>query len=94
MKILHVKSVFFTFILLVSFTACDSDDDNAANNDSKLQIEDNVAMGTWRITKYIDDGDDELDHLGHSFAQFPDFAPLAFQHPSTTEKFFRLLPRL
>ncbi len=68
MKILRVKFVFFTFISLVSFMACNGDDDNVSYNDSMSNIESNVEMGTWHITKYIDDGNDEMNHFtGYNF---------------------------
>ena len=68
MKTLLIKFVIFTFISMVSFTACNSDDDNISNNDSKSNIENNVEMGTWHITKYIDDGNDERNHFtGYNF---------------------------
>jgi len=68
MKTLLIKFVFITFISLFFLPACNSDDDNASNNDSKSKIEDNVEMGTWRITKYIDSGKDELNHfIGYNF---------------------------
>ena len=68
MKTLLIKFVFITFISLFFLPACNSDDDNSSNNDSKSKIEDNVEMGTWRITKYIDSGNDELNHfIGYNF---------------------------
>jgi hypothetical protein len=52
---------------LISIVACsgDSDDSSLAIQD---QIEDNVQSSTWRITKYIDSGDDETTHYtGYNF---------------------------
>jgi hypothetical protein len=61
-----MKKLIILFIL-ISVVACSSD-----SNDSPLaikdQIEDNVQSSTWRITKYIDSGDDETTHYtGYNF---------------------------
>lgn len=68
MKTLLVKLAIFTFVSLVIFTGCNTDNDNDSNNDLKSEIEDNVKKGTWRITKFMDDGDDESNHFtGYNF---------------------------
>lgn len=61
----------FTLLLVTIFifNACSSDDDNnSSSNGTQGQIEDNVEDGTWRITKFIDSGDDETNHFtGYNF---------------------------
>ncbi|MBC3845597.1 hypothetical protein H8K90_04350 [Winogradskyella echinorum] len=56
---------------LMSFT-CSSDDDGSNQNDNSEEInliENNVETGTWRITSYIDSGQDETnDFNGYNFS--------------------------
>jgi hypothetical protein len=47
-------------VLFVSLGACTDDD---MNNDIQNQIEESVKTSSWRITKYIDSGNDELNHF-------------------------------
>ncbi|MGB5263000.1 MAG: hypothetical protein WBN28_05330 [Lutimonas sp.] len=53
-------------LLLVIFSC--SDDDKDEPNDIKDEIESEVQKGTWRISKFIDSGDDETsDFNGYDF---------------------------
>lgn len=62
-----------TFLLLVFvFTGCSNDDDSndqdQNNDNSAAQTSQIVEVGTWRITKFIDSGDNETaDFNGYSF---------------------------
>ena len=57
-KILYFVSIF----IIVS---CSNDD---SNNNVQSTIQNNVASGTWRITKFIDSGVDETNHFtGYNF---------------------------
>ncbi len=68
MKSLFIKSLLLIFISSVSLTACSSDDDNPSSDDTQLQIENNVQNDSWRITKYIDSGNDEVNnYAGYIF---------------------------
>lgn len=62
--------ILFLSIFLLSST-CSSDDDDGSPNDNSgqiQQIENQVASGTWRITSYIDSGQDETnDFNGYNF---------------------------
>jgi len=53
------KLIFLTFLAAVLACTNDSDDSSRTIQD---QINDNVQISTWRITKYIDSGDDETNH--------------------------------
>ncbi|MGB5242018.1 MAG: hypothetical protein WBN50_00260 [Lutimonas sp.] len=54
-------------LLLLVFFSC-SDDDKDEPNDIKDEIESEVQKGTWRISKFIDSGDDETsDFNGYDF---------------------------
>lgn len=56
-----VGGLFFT-------TACSSDDDSSSSNTTVDQVVDTVTDGTWRITSYIDSGQDETsDFSGYNF---------------------------
>ncbi len=69
MKSYLIKSVILIFISSISLTSCTNDDDNnQSSNETQTQIEDNVKKDTWRITKYIDSGNDEINHFsGYNF---------------------------
>lgn len=63
MKTTNLKITTFVACLfgMLSFISCNNDDDPSAS--TKSQIEENVQSGTWRITKFIDSGDDETNHF-------------------------------
>lgn len=70
-----MKKVFnLGFILMLSLTLmssmCSSDDDDNPNNNIQqiAQIEDNVQTGTWRVSNFIDSGENETsDFSGYDF---------------------------
>ncbi len=54
--------------LAISFAACTSDDDDEGARTVQDTIENNVEKGTWRISKFIDSGEDETnDFAGYDF---------------------------
>ena len=69
------KGFYFSLLLMLSFSlmssTCSSDDDNGGqiNNSQEIaQIENYVQSGTWRITSYVDSGQDETsDFNGYTF---------------------------
>lgn len=69
MKILLIKFVFLIIVSLVSLTACsNNNDDGLITNDTRTQIEGHVKELSWRITKYIDSGNNEINHFtGYNF---------------------------
>lgn len=56
-------------IILVSFTSCSSDDDSSNNPNNVVQNVRNVVQsGTWRITSFVDSGQNETsDFSGYDF---------------------------
>ena len=60
--VLIIATVFLTF-------SCSSDDDgNSTNSNSISAVISTMNSGTWRITKYIDSGDNETtDFSGYNF---------------------------
>lgn len=59
------KFIFLGGILF--FISCSNEDDSPATS-IQNQVQENVQKGTWRITKFIDSGDDETNHFtGYSF---------------------------
>jgi hypothetical protein len=69
MKSMLVKFAILIFVSSVSSTSCSNNtDDNPTSNNTKTQIENNVKVSTWRITKYIDSGNEETNHFtGYNF---------------------------
>ena len=64
MKFLKNPFLLFLFGLAI-LSSCSSDDDNATATETQIQIqiENNVENGTWRITTFIDSGEDETNHF-------------------------------
>ena len=54
-------------MLTLSFVSC-SKNDNPPNNFTQNQIQTNIQIGSWRITKFIDSGVDETNNFtGYNF---------------------------
>jgi len=52
------------------FIACSDDDDNESSNNQQIiqSVNSNVKSGTWKITQFIDSGQDELTNFsGYNF---------------------------
>lgn len=87
-----MKTPFFKSSLLLCFTcliifACSSDDDNGStdNTAEMNQIRSQVTDGTWRITNFIDSGQDETsDFSGYNFT-FSSNGDLSATNGTTTE---------
>ena len=68
MKLRIIKNYFFIVTASIVMMACSSDDDTPISETERLEVENNVKKDTWRITKYIDSGNDELHHFtGYNF---------------------------
>jgi len=66
------KNAIFAFVVggLFFATSCSSDDDSnpSTNNPSANDVINTVSSGTWRITSYLDSGQDETgDFAGYNF---------------------------
>lgn len=69
------RGFFYGILLVMSFSlmssTCSSDDDGSNQNDNSqeiAEIESEIESGTWRITSYIDSGNDETnDFNGYNF---------------------------
>jgi hypothetical protein len=66
------KNAIFAFIVggLFFATSCSSDDDSnpSTTNPSTTDVINTVSSGTWRITSYLDSGQDETaDFAGYNF---------------------------
>jgi hypothetical protein len=62
--------LFLVFAGLLTFTSCSSNDDdnNPPIDQIQIQVKNNVQQATWRITKFIDSGDNETNHFtGYNF---------------------------
>ncbi len=54
-----------SLLLLVTVFSCKKEDNSANNN---TQISNNIVQGSWRMTLYNEDGNDELHHFtGYTF---------------------------
>ncbi|WKK67027.1 hypothetical protein [Lutimonas zeaxanthinifaciens] len=70
------KRFYFSFLVIICFnlifSACsNSDDDGDVNDNSEqiTQVENTVESGTWRITNFIDSGENETsDFTGYNFS--------------------------
>ncbi len=60
---MKIKSLILICVLgLFTVIACNNDD-NSSNSNNPSQISGNVQNGTWKITKFIDSGNDETYHF-------------------------------
>ena len=84
MKTLFFKSL-LVFILIFTISSCSNDDDDNSNSDTnQTNIENTVQDGTWRVTKFIDSGDDETNNFnGYAFT-FNDNNSLIAENGNTT----------
>jgi hypothetical protein len=66
-KMIRSTSFGFGLLILLSltvFSACQPDDDDASN----LPIDNTIVDGTWRVTRFSEDGVDETSHFsGYDF---------------------------
>ncbi|WP_396177823.1 hypothetical protein [Flavobacterium sp.] len=70
-----MKKIFFTALAVcfVGLTfSCSSDDNGSSTSPTITDVTNTMSSGTWRITKYIDSGDDETtDFNGYNFTFSP-----------------------
>tara|TARA_R110001606_G_scaffold24628_4_gene81214 strand:+ start:897 stop:1445 length:549 start_codon:yes stop_codon:yes gene_type:complete len=67
MKTKKLNFIALGMITILFVISCSNDDDNSGNN-TKTTVQNNVQNGTWRITKFIDSGKDEINHFtGYNF---------------------------
>jgi len=60
-------SIFACLLGLLTIFSCNNDDDNPST-DVQSQVQSNIQIGTWRITKFFDSGTDETNHFtGYDF---------------------------
>ncbi|TBM98382.1 hypothetical protein EYD45_16525, partial [Hyunsoonleella flava] len=70
------KRFYFSLLVILCFTltfsACSNNDDDGDVNDNSeqiAQVENTVESGTWRITNFIDSGENETsDFTGYNFS--------------------------
>ena len=69
MKTLNLKLLgFLTLIIGLLISSCSTDDNKSPSNNTQETIKSNVESGTWRITSFIDSGNDETVHFnGYNF---------------------------
>lgn len=76
----HAISLLLTLFVIFS---CSNDDDNSSSN-TQNEIQNHVMNGTWRISKFIDSGDDETNHFtGYNF-NFMDDGSVSAQNGNNT----------
>ena len=66
-----MKNILAILIFTITFTSCSTDDSDNSSNDNSGSIEnseDIAQTGTWRVTNFIDSGDNETsDFNGYNF---------------------------
>jgi hypothetical protein len=76
-----MKKIFFTALAVcfVGLTfSCSSDDNGSSTSPTITDVTNTMSSGTWRITKYIDSGDDETtDFNGYNFTFSPNIILMA-----------------
>jgi len=86
---MNFKNLTATFLLLAICFACSSDDDsndNNSNTNSAEQVAQIAESGTWRISSFIDSGQDETsDFNGYTFTFNNDGTLVASNGTNTIE---------
>jgi hypothetical protein len=68
-----MKNIFvfalFSFLIVGTFVSCNSDDDSNSNNNSTIvQLEASIKTGTWRVSNFVEDGNNQTHHFnGYAF---------------------------
>ena len=63
----HVLKLMLACTLIIS-AACSSDDDNSSVNNDLSEIISMAQSGSWKISSYVDSGNDETNHFtGYNF---------------------------
>ena len=84
MKALFFKSLLI-FVLAFTISSCSNDDDDNSNSDTnQTNIENTVQAGTWRVTKFIDSGDDETNNFNSYTFTFNASNSLIAENGNTT----------
>ena len=66
-KLILIPALFCLFMLNVA-SMCSNDDDSSSSSVDPTPVINTAAAGTWRITSYIDSGNDETNHFtGYDF---------------------------
>ena len=68
MKKLWILNIF----VLVLFTSCSDDDDGSPNLPEGIEASASDITGEWRVTRFIDDGENETDDLDDFILEFQD----------------------
>lgn len=68
MKKLWILNIF----VLVLFASCSDDDDGSPDPVEGIEVNADDLIGEWRVTRFIDDGDDETDDLDDFTLEFRD----------------------
>lgn len=64
----HVLKFMLACTLIIGVSACSSDDDNSSINNDLSGIINTAQSGTWKISSYVDSGNDETNHFtGYNF---------------------------
>jgi len=87
MKTKFLKGIFLLCCISLLLSTCSSDDDDGTPNNSAeiAQIRDQVIDGTWRVTNFVDSGQNETsDFNGYSFT-FNSNGNLSASNGTTTE---------
>jgi hypothetical protein len=68
-----MKNIFvfalFSFFIAGTLISCNSDDDSNSNNNSIIvQLEASVKVGAWRVSNFVEDGNNQTHHFnGYAF---------------------------
>ncbi len=66
-KISLLPEILFILLILVSFSSCKKDDNSSSSNITTV-LNSTITQGGWRVTSYIDSGNNETSHYtGYAF---------------------------
>ncbi|MEZ4876709.1 MAG: hypothetical protein R2805_04045 [Flavobacterium sp.] len=68
MKKLFLIPILFCLFMLNVASMCSSDDNSSSSSQDPTPVINAASQGTWRVTSYIDSGNDETNHFtGYNF---------------------------
>ena len=66
------KLLILNILFLALLASCSDDDDGSPNPTEGIEVNSDDFIGEWRVTRFIDDGDDDTDDLDEFTLDFRD----------------------
>ncbi len=86
MKSKFILSIFLVLSVSLLTFSCSSDDDSSSNNSNTLivQLETSIKTGTWRVNRFVEDGNDQTHHFNGYVFTFNENGTIISSNGTTT----------